>query len=329
MITGESSSFRVAVLIPAWNEESYICDALESVAAQTRAPDEIIVIDDGSSDSTGKLVCEWSDTRGISVELIRQEQGGVASARNCGLRHTRADLVALLDADDLFLPHHLESAEAAFQHHPDLVLCFSDVDVLSQQRVLRQGFLADKSLESLETVPGANGLRLITTSPYASLIRGNYIPVSTSVYRVTALRSICLFDQTLINAADRDINLRLSRRGPFAYYPARSARMRRRAESLSVVNRLRAQRDRFRVVNKMLQNRDDLALSHEEVEQTRYALSQEARALLTVASCYGWSNYCDVVSFLGPRGFIFAAYNPLNLLRIIACAIGFAPKGTQ
>jgi glycosyltransferase involved in cell wall biosynthesis len=323
----ESTSLQISVLIPAWNEESYICDALESVAAQSRLPDELIVVDDGSSDCTGKLVRDWSARRGIEVELIRQIPAGVASARNRGLRHTRADLVALLDADDLFLPHHLERAEAAFQHHPDLVLCFADVDVLSQQRVLRRSFLADKRHESLDTEIGTDGLRLVTASPYMSLIRGNYIPVSTSVYRVTTLRSIGLFDETLINAADRDINLRLSRHGHFAYYPTPSARMRQRADSLSVVDPLRAQRDRFRVVEKMLEHRGELVLSHEEVAYTRKALSCEARSLLNVASHNGWSTYRDVVRFLGTRGFMSAAFHPLDLLRVIANAIGFTPRG--
>ncbi len=82
MIPKGATSLRIAVLIPAWNEKSYILEALESVALQTRHPDELIVVDDGSSDSTRTIVREWSDTHGMNVELMRQERSGVASARN-------------------------------------------------------------------------------------------------------------------------------------------------------------------------------------------------------------------------------------------------------
>ena len=321
-----ATPLRVAVLIPAWNEKAYIVEALDSVASQTRFPDELIVVDDGSSDCTSTIVREWSAKHGITVELMKQERSGVASARNRGLKHTHADLVAILDADDLFMPDHLESAVAAFQHHPELVLCFADVDVLSGKHVVRPSFLADKRVQMLDSEAGANGLQIIAVSPFTSLIRGNYIPVSTSVYRVAALHEIGLYDESLINAADRDLNLRLSRHGPFGFYPTRSSHMRKRENSLSVFDRLRAQHYRFRVVEKMYEDRDELALSDVEMLDTRKALSEEARLLLAVAAYSGPRAYCDVVRLIRAKRLMRATYYPKDMLRIIARTFGVASK---
>lgn len=310
-------SMRIAVLIPARNEESYIVDALESVAAQSRAPDEIVVVDDGSTDDTCRLVSEWSARRDMAIDLIRQRQLGVAAARNRGLQNLRADVVALLDADDLFLPDHLERAEAAMDRYPEVVLYFADVAVASQGKITRESFLANRQLAEVTVENVANGLRRIGSSSYSKLIRGNFVPVSTSVYRVSALRSIGLFDETFVNAADREINLRLTRLGDFVYDPHRGGTMRRRPGSLQLADPVRAQRHRFLVIKKMLDTRAELRLSRQEAETTRDALAEQSHAVMATAAKSGWSAYKSARRFLRQNGMRYRTLDPKNMMRIL------------
>ncbi len=102
---------RVAVLIPAFNAERFIENAVRSALAQTRAPDEVIVVDDGSADRTADLCGRM----GPGVRCLRRAHGGKSAARNAGLSATTADFVAFLDADDEFLPTHVEQLLAALE----------------------------------------------------------------------------------------------------------------------------------------------------------------------------------------------------------------------
>jgi glycosyltransferase involved in cell wall biosynthesis len=94
---------RVSLVIPAYNVESWIANAIESVLQQDEAPDEVIVVDDGSTDETGKIAAGY---RGVQV--IRRRNGGLASARNAGAARANADAVFFLDADDELLPGAME-----------------------------------------------------------------------------------------------------------------------------------------------------------------------------------------------------------------------------
>ena len=95
----------ISVVIPLYNKEAHIAEALESVLAQTVLPAEIIVVDDGSTDQ-GAFVVEEFLNRG--VKLVKQENQGVSAARNKGLQEATSEYVAFLDADDRWLPGHLE-----------------------------------------------------------------------------------------------------------------------------------------------------------------------------------------------------------------------------
>jgi glycosyltransferase involved in cell wall biosynthesis len=110
---------RVSVIIPAHNAAPFIEQALASVHAQTCADWEVLVVDDGSSDRTWELL----QAAGPRVRSFRREgAGGPGVARNLALAHADSELVAFLDADDLWLPHYLQSQldcyEAAVRRHP-------------------------------------------------------------------------------------------------------------------------------------------------------------------------------------------------------------------
>jgi glycosyltransferase involved in cell wall biosynthesis len=91
----------VSVIIPAFNAAAFLREAVESALAQTHAPLEVIVIDDGSTDSTAEVA------RRLPVTYIHQENAGVSTARNRAIAYSRGDLIALLDADDVWLRQKL------------------------------------------------------------------------------------------------------------------------------------------------------------------------------------------------------------------------------
>ena len=94
----------ISVVIPAYNAEAFICRAIESALCQSLPAAEVLVVDDGSHDRTAKLA-EAYDPR---VRVIRKANGGPASARNAGIRRANSEWIALLDADDFWLPNKLE-----------------------------------------------------------------------------------------------------------------------------------------------------------------------------------------------------------------------------
>ncbi|MGA3067356.1 MAG: glycosyltransferase [Tepidisphaeraceae bacterium] len=111
----------VTVIIPAYRAAETIGLAVRSVLAQTFPPDEILVIDDGSPDDLASALAEF----GSSVTLIRQPNGGVASARNRGIAAARGDFLAFLDADDYWEPKKLQRQIEIFQSHPEVGLVAS------------------------------------------------------------------------------------------------------------------------------------------------------------------------------------------------------------
>ena len=118
----------VSVVIPAFNAEAFVAEAIESVLAQTYGPVEAIVVDDGSTDGTAAVAGRYP------LELVRQENGGQAAARNAGVAVAKGTFVSFLDADDLWLPGKLSAEVEHLVTHPEL-----DYVLVRMQRTLMPG----------------------------------------------------------------------------------------------------------------------------------------------------------------------------------------------
>lgn len=137
----------VSVIIPVFNGESYLAEAIESVLTQSIQPREIIVVDDGSSDASAMVARRFSDR----IQLHQQANRGAAAARNRGIEISSGSFLAFLDADDFWTPGKLDLQWQVLQNHPEQEMVLGnvvqfispDVDGLSRQR-LRQ---------ELETMP--------------------------------------------------------------------------------------------------------------------------------------------------------------------------------
>ena len=112
----------ISVIIPAYNAEKYVLQAVRSVIAQNYSPLEILLIDDGSVDRTVALV----RAEAPQVTIISQANSGVAAARNTGLRNASGDLICFLDADDGWFPGKLDAKLAYLRRHPEAGVVFHE-----------------------------------------------------------------------------------------------------------------------------------------------------------------------------------------------------------
>lgn len=194
----------VSVVIPAFNAEKYIEQALNSVQAQTYADWELIVVDDGSQDNTGAIVQRFaqSDNR---IKCIKQENKGLGSARNVGIRAARGKFVAFLDSDDLWLVEKLAlQVTVARQQQADVV--FSAGYIFSENDITNEG----------NTFHALEGL-LVGKSFFDLLFAGNMIPVLSVLVRREVLAKSELFEEGRSYCEDYDLWLRLAHRGAVFY----------------------------------------------------------------------------------------------------------------
>jgi glycosyltransferase involved in cell wall biosynthesis len=183
----------VSVIMPAYNAEPFIPQALERLLNQTFRDVEVLVIDDGSQDQTAALVQAY----GPPVDYIHQPHGGVSRARNAGLRRATGQYIAFHDADDVWEPTKLEKQVAVLESRPEIGLCFTSVLVvdreLSPMRVIHARDYAD-FCEALLLYP--------------SVVTGS---CSSAMVRRDVVGAVGGFDPALSIAADWDYWLRLSR----------------------------------------------------------------------------------------------------------------------
>jgi len=109
----------ISVIIPAYNAERYLAEAIDSVLRQTLPPKQVIVVDDGSTDGTAEVAKRY----GAAITFVMQKQSGVAPARNHGLRLADQPLIAFLDADDRYLPDKLAIQYRCLLEAPQTMLC--------------------------------------------------------------------------------------------------------------------------------------------------------------------------------------------------------------
>jgi glycosyltransferase involved in cell wall biosynthesis len=113
----------VTAAIPVRNGEAYLAEAIESVLGQSRAPEQVIVVDNDSTDRSAEIAHGY----GSAVEVVLEPRHGIGPARNAALRAARGDYIAFLDADDLWEPAKTALQLGAFEADPDLQLAFGYV----------------------------------------------------------------------------------------------------------------------------------------------------------------------------------------------------------
>src|ERR1035438_7875002 len=119
-------SGKVSVIIPVYNGEAYVGQAIDSALAQTYTDSEVIVVDDGSKDSTRQII----ESYGHKVRAVHKPNGGTSSALNAGIRLAQGEFIAWLSHDDLFLPRKSEAQVNYLRTNPALAACYSDFFII-------------------------------------------------------------------------------------------------------------------------------------------------------------------------------------------------------
>jgi glycosyltransferase involved in cell wall biosynthesis len=205
--------WTIAVIIPTFNNAHFLAEAIRSVLNQTRPADQIIVVDDGSSDDPAAVVAHFENVR-----LIRQDNRGPSSARNTGLRHCNTSHVVFLDSDDRLLPRALEAGLACSANRPECGFVYG-----GYRRVSIDG----GALES-------DCLNPIKGDAHLALLRANVIgPPMVGLYRRDCLTAMNGFDETLRRAEDYDLYLRISEKYPIINHWEIVAEYRRHSDNVS------------------------------------------------------------------------------------------------
>ena len=205
--SARSNSLAVVdVIIPAFNAAQTLRVALDSVIAQTFEDWRILLVDDGSKDDTPALVAPYQERLGERLKYIRQENAGLPAARNTAIRHATAELLALLDADDVWLPQRLEKTVARFDGRPELGLVYGFVSRI------------DPGGEVIDTFARANKHGEGRVAPYIYM-RMLDLPCPTVSFRRSCVEQVGLFDETLRATEDRDLWVRIAQRYEVALIP--------------------------------------------------------------------------------------------------------------
>ena len=124
---------RTSVIITSYNYANYICETIDSALAQTHLPDEIIIVDDGSTDDSVARI-EASYSGNARVKLIPQENSGQMIAFNTGVQHATGDILFFLDSDDLYTEKHIETCLEAFSQNPQVEFLFTAYQHIGNQK---------------------------------------------------------------------------------------------------------------------------------------------------------------------------------------------------
>ncbi|MBT3312279.1 MAG: glycosyltransferase [Desulfobacterales bacterium] len=184
----------ISVIIPTYNRSGFLREAIDSVLAQDYDSFELIVVDDGSTDSTKEILDSYMD----DIIVLHQENKGVSAARNRGIKDSSGELIAFLDSDDLWLPGKLSIQADFFESNPDIMIC------QTEEIWIRKGIRVNpkKKHKKHSGMIFMESLALCLISPSAVMVRKDLF------------NKVGMFDETLPACEDYDLWLRVSCRYP-------------------------------------------------------------------------------------------------------------------
>ena len=222
---------KVSVIIPCYNGERFIGEAIESVLNQTYQNFEIIIVDGGLTDASKSVIKPFlKDPR---IKLVQHEQNrGIPAARNTGIRTSKGEYIAFLDHDDVWLREKLERQIAVFERgSSDLGLVFSKINVVNSEGVVKERLTACHVPSHINELPPREVL--------GALFLYNFIPSVTALVRKECINTLGLLDETIRGGADDyELWLRLAAKYKIEYLDIPLAVHRLHAANYSNAERL-------------------------------------------------------------------------------------------
>lgn len=232
----------VSVIIPAYNCAQYLYQAVESIRNQTYRSLEIIIVDDGSTDSTPEVI----KTLGDDIISIRQPNGGPAKARNKGIDAATGEFTAFLDADDVWLPSKLKKQIDYLVTHPEVGFVYSQITNFVDGQTIGDEVFPQRPISGLI---------------FDELLSDTIIQLSSVVVRTEIARQVDGFDGSLLTAEDTNFYLKVAYAHHIGVVP-----------EVLLLRRLHASNLSFRadIPFGTLDNLDRIAERYPEVHPARY-----------------------------------------------------------
>jgi len=210
----------VSVVMPAYNVERYVGEAILSILDQTFRDFEFIIIDDGSTDGTGEIISHYAATDSRIVFMQNPVNIGLPKSINNSIKQVKGKYICRMDADDVSYPDRLEKQLTFMESNPDIVLSGGTMEVCNQDMkfICRRIYnLTDAEIRR----------KLFRYSPFCH---------PATIFRTEVARMVGGYDETIFPAEDYDLYLRLGRAGEFANLPDAILKMRVNPSGISYSN---------------------------------------------------------------------------------------------
>jgi len=201
---------KVSVILPTYNRDQYLGEAVKSVLCQSSQDFEIIVVDDGSTDDTRTVVAQFADR----VRYVWQPNQGRCKARNVGIDLAMGQYIVFLDSDDVILPRKLEIQSQFLDEHPSVGVVFSDV------------WFCDSEGQDVGLLSQSQSGRQFTGDVRGELIQGNFVTIHAAMTRRSCVVEAGGFDEALPSQEDWDLWIRIAQNHGFHYIDEPVARYR-------------------------------------------------------------------------------------------------------
>lgn len=259
---------KVSVVIPTYNRGYIIAEALRSVLSQTYGEFEVLVIDDGSTDETVKIIQRFSDPR---IRYIRHERNaGCAAGYNSGLRESRGELISFLDSDDLWKPDKLDCNVAFLDSHPEAQAVFSDLEKLDGTTHITSFMRGTRVFSKLlANASYPEGITLPQRFMYLCLLQEVPVKTPTVMIRREAVQETGKFNEASPSGNDWEFFLRMSRFGRFGYIDRPLVVVRVLGDA---THRLNTERDKLFLLEVLRQEASDLSGDPEALAVARLGM---------------------------------------------------------
>ncbi len=249
----------ISVILPTFNRAAYLKRAIDSIIDQQRQPDELIIIDDGSTDNSVQVIREVCGRAEFPVHLVRQKNRGAATSRNVGILRARGELLCFLDSDDWWDPGKIAIQASHHEKNPDIFISHT------REIWFRNGVRVNQKKKHTP----ANGFI------FSRCLGMCVVGMSTVMARRQLFDRFGLFDPDLPCCEDYDLWLRVARKVPF-FLVDRALTLKEggRPDQLSRIYRQGMDRFRIRSLEKLLASN---LLSPKQTEETIAELERKCR----------------------------------------------------
>jgi len=321
---------KVSVVIPTYNCRDYVAGAVESVLAQTYKNIEIIIIDDGSTDNTHDILGPYLDR----ILYIYQPNGGLANARNRGIREAKGGFIAFLDADDRWSPEKVEIQVKCLDQFENVSMVFTDFSAFDESGnfersyfykafpILREYRLNVSNIfPNSSAVSSAKGnIRIYHGNITTVLFAGNIILPSTVLLKKPSLTQVGAFDERYRLAEETDFFLRYSLRTQMAYvdYPLVNYMVKRK-------NQLTQKSNIPSLIAAAIQIQRDFIVQNPDFYLKNNRLCHKALAVSYARLAYYYLSEFKKAEAL-KNAFISCTWNPLRLKSYLLLLLGVTPR---